>query len=808
MIPYNIFIYFFFLSTVFSISIIIWFIYIAFSKKNKELIDYMFISFSILCTINYILTIIPLFGYGKIVDPVDLSYYIYDHIINILYLSSGFLLTGSLNYLKLFIFDDFKSKRKIGLLIFIPFLILSIMNFIRIIKINNMTILDTIGIDILKITTSYFFLSFVFDIISIIVSTFIIKKSKNNNSIKLAKFLLSLTSITLFTNFLSIIINYIPYYKIFQQLFSIYIVIYSVIYGFGMFNLVLKYKLLSARIIYKKLLLYLIISFIILVLYIFLIEPFIYNNKIFSKLISSFSICFIILFIIIISNKFNNKIEWLLGNIIYPSLQNRLKNVYELNNNILNILDLESLNKFLEEKIFKIYFINEYCFYFKKDNKNYFELSLSKNIESPKILESDHPLISHLIESKDIIFNKKELLFENINFVIPIILRNSLLGLLAIGKIKKDRIFDEEDLNVFRFLSSNIAICLENIFLNDRLIIARTESINKQNILLKKKLENKIFDEDIIGNSAALRNILEITERVAKTDASVLIIGENGTGKELIAKKIHKESIRSKGQFIPINCAAIPDNLLESELFGYEKGAFTGAVESKKGLLELVNNGTIFFDEIGDLPLVMQGKLLRVLQEKKVIPVGGKKEISLDFRLISATNKNLEEIIKSKQFREDLFYRINVVKIRMPSLRERKEDILLLIDYFINNFNISHNKNIQGIQKDALNKLKGYNWPGNIRQLKNVIENSMIMSNSDFIKIDDLPEELLSVDDIGKDSSDLSTGFSFDEKTQRFEKELVVKALNYCNNGRIKAANFLGITRDKLNYLIKKHGID
>ena len=247
---------------------------------------------------------------------------------------------------------------------------------------------------------------------------------------------------------------------------------------------------------------------------------------------------------------------------------------------------------------------------------------------------------------------------------------------------------------------------------------------------------------------------------------------------------------------------------MESELFGYEKGAFTGAIESKQGLLELANNGTIFFDEIGDLPLPMQGKLLRVLQEKKITHIGGKKEIILDFRLISATNKDLEILIKEKQFREDLFYRINVIKIKMPSLRERQEDILLLIDYFVNNFNIQYNKNIKGIQRDALKKIKDYDWPGNIRQLKNVIENSVIMSNTELVTLEDLPEEIILSDIKKQPFFDISTGFSFEEKTYRYEKELILKALSYCKNKRVKTAGFLGITRDKLNYLLKKHGIN
>jgi Nif-specific regulatory protein len=283
----------------------------------------------------------------------------------------------------------------------------------------------------------------------------------------------------------------------------------------------------------------------------------------------------------------------------------------------------------------------------------------------------------------------------------------------------------------------------------------------------------------------------------------VLILGENGTGKEQFARKIHRDSKRI-GSFVAINSSSIPENLLESELFGYKKGAFTGANANKKGLFETANGGSVFLDEIGDLPLAMQAKLLRVLQEKEITPLGSEEKVSLDFRLICATNRDLLDMIGKKDFREDLYYRINALTIQLPPLRERKEDIPVLTDKFIVEANLRNGRNLCGIEKTALELLMGYPWPGNIRQLKNTIESAVILSNGNMIGIRDFSVEIINWDTerINFRISDFST---LDERIALYEKKLVTEALKICAGHRINTSKFLGIDRNKLNYLIRKY---
>ena len=308
----------------------------------------------------------------------------------------------------------------------------------------------------------------------------------------------------------------------------------------------------------------------------------------------------------------------------------------------------------------------------------------------------------------------------------------------------------------------------------------------------------------IVGNSQAIQDVCTLIERVADSNATVLITGESGTGKEVSALSIHQLSSRREKPFVPINCAALPESLLESELFGHEKGAFTGAVARKLGRFELANHGTLFLDEVTEMPLSMQVKLLRVLQERQFERVGGTESIKVDVRVIAATNRDPLESIRNGTFREDLYYRLNVLPIHLPPLRERKEDISLLVMHFLEKFNPSHN---QFISPDAMGLLLSYEWPGNIRELQNVVERAVILSQGHEIKSHHLPKEIQRTPTSKiEEQQELiinfpDQGISFED----VEKELILKAMEKSNGNQTKAAQLLGITRSALLYRAQKY---
>ena len=314
-------------------------------------------------------------------------------------------------------------------------------------------------------------------------------------------------------------------------------------------------------------------------------------------------------------------------------------------------------------------------------------------------------------------------------------------------------------------------------------------------------------DFEIVGRSENILEVCKLLGKVAEKDVSVLIRGESGTGKELIARQLHYNSLRRKNPFVPVNCAAIPRELLESELFGHEKGAFTGALTTKIGKFQLAHGGTIFLDEIGDLDLTLQGKILRVLQEKEIVRVGGTQTIKVDVRVIAATNQDLEQAIKEKRFREDLFYRLNVVPIFLPPLRERKEDIPLLVQHFLKKYHDSARKVI-GISPAALQLLQDYNWPGNIRELENVLERALALETSSVISPENLPEEVRAgpkervISDISAPGLDITTIMD------NLEKDLLLKALEKTHGVKTEAARLLNLSFRSLRYRLKKHKID
>ena len=336
-----------------------------------------------------------------------------------------------------------------------------------------------------------------------------------------------------------------------------------------------------------------------------------------------------------------------------------------------------------------------------------------------------------------------------------------------------------------------------------------TISLRREVKLLKEQQKSRFKSENIIGKSRAIQTVLDMIQKIAQSDAStVLIQGESGTGKELVAKAVHSNSGRAEKPFMAINCAALPENLLESELLGHEKGAFTDAKAMKKGLFELADGGTLFLDEVGDMAYSMQAKLLRILEDRTFKRVGGIKDISVDVRVISATNQDLKDLMSEGKFRKDLYYRLQVVPIYLPPLRDRTEDILPLARHFIEMFNEDFHKNVREISEKAREFLVRYEWPGNIRELKNVIERAMILENEDILLLEHLPIELVagSMPIAPPDNAPLNLpkeGMSL----EKVEEELVKQALSVAAGNQSKAADLLGVQRDAFRRRMKKFGL-
>jgi DNA-binding NtrC family response regulator len=334
-------------------------------------------------------------------------------------------------------------------------------------------------------------------------------------------------------------------------------------------------------------------------------------------------------------------------------------------------------------------------------------------------------------------------------------------------------------------------------------------NLYNQNVRLKEQLETIYEGQKLIGTSASIKKIHELIQKVSATDtASVLITGESGTGKELVARAIHGNSRRYDMPFVAVNCSAIPVNLLESELFGYEKGAFTGAVSKRDGKFKRANGGSIFLDEIGDMPLHMQAKLLRVIQDGEFAPVGGDEPIKVDVRIISATNKPIEEMVQRGDFRDDLFYRLNVVPIHIPPLRERRDDIPVLVEHIKNNLNRKLKKNIQNIPESIISRLKKYDFPGNVRELENMLERAFILSDHDTLNIDMFPLPEKEEGETVSDDGDVSLKAVAKKARDRAERELIVKVLNETKWNKVQAAKLLKVDYKTLREKIKELNIE
>ena len=353
----------------------------------------------------------------------------------------------------------------------------------------------------------------------------------------------------------------------------------------------------------------------------------------------------------------------------------------------------------------------------------------------------------------------------------------------------------------------------EKPFRNDELLIVVRRALEKRSLVrerdaLADRIDERFSFDSIIGQSDPMRGIFRRAEKVVATDVTVLVYGESGTGKELIAQAIHQGSTRRDRPFIKLNCVAIPDTLLESELFGHERGAFTGAVAQKKGKFELANTGTIFLDEIGDMSLTTQAKILRVLQEREFERVGGTETVPVDVRIIAATNRNLADAVEEGTFREDLYYRLNVFAIQMPALAERKSDIPLLVGHFVAEAAREQGKPVTGFSDEALRYLVSYGWPGNVRELENLVQSAVVLAEGPVMGQECLPPHLLTYRPRLLEEPTVEEGRSLDDTLEAIERKLILGALQRTGGVQTRAARLLGITERSLWHRVKKLGID
>jgi len=388
---------------------------------------------------------------------------------------------------------------------------------------------------------------------------------------------------------------------------------------------------------------------------------------------------------------------------------------------------------------------------------------------------------------------------QEISFIcVPITIGREVVGALSV-----DRLYDKNvNLDTEQRVLSIVASMIANDVRSRRAAAAQQQALEQENIRLRSELEDRFRPENIIGNSAAMRDVYRQIHQVAQADTTVLIRGESGTGKELVAHAIHYSSPWAKGPFVKVNCAALSENLLESELFGHEKGAFTGAIQARRGRLEEAAGGTLFLDEIGDFSPAIQIKLLRVLQEREFERVGSNKTIKTQTRIVTATNRNLEKAVEDGDFRQDLYYRINVFPIFLPPLRDRKDDILLLADFFVERYAQRQNKDVRRISTPAINMMVAYHWPGNVRELENCIERAVLLSTDKVIHSHHLPPTLQT-----SEASDTVGVGSLEERVNLFERDMIVDALKRHNGSVAGVARDLASTPRIIRYKICHLGI-
>jgi Nif-specific regulatory protein len=416
------------------------------------------------------------------------------------------------------------------------------------------------------------------------------------------------------------------------------------------------------------------------------------------------------------------------------------------------------------------------------------EVHVSRTV-TDRVLREGISFLSNDLQQNDALGESESLIASRIQALlcVPLMLFEKAVGVIYLYTSDAMTRFDKDQLQLVTAISGIAAVALENA--------RHFEWLVSENQRLQEDIQ---VEHNMIGESQRMRDVYQFIARVAPTSSTVLILGESGTGKELAARAIHLNSPRKSKAFVAVNCAALTETLLESELFGHEKGAFTGAVTQKKGKLEVADGGTLFLDEVGEMPALLQAKLLRVLQEQEFERVGGTRTLHVDIRLIAATNKDLEEAIRLGTFRQDLYYRLNVVSLSMPPLRERREDIPLLASYFVQKYSDKCNRKVRGISGEARARLTNYDWPGNVRELENAIERGVVLGTTDLILPEDLPEAAL-------ETATPTSGFvaNYHEAVTEAKKQLILKAVEQAEGNYTEAAKLLGVHPNYLHRLIR-----
>jgi len=439
-----------------------------------------------------------------------------------------------------------------------------------------------------------------------------------------------------------------------------------------------------------------------------------------------------------------------------------------------------------------------------------------------KVLATGQPMVVPDIGKEPLFLNRTKARSQdharrNVAFLsVPVTVQGEILGVLSADRIfSDDQVGYQEDIRFMTVLASLIGQACKL----SKAVEQGRQALEREKEELRSEVKGRYRLANVVGGSRKMQEVYATVERVAPTRSTVLIRGESGTGKELIARALHYNSPRSAAPFIRVSCAALPQNLLESELFGHERGAFTGANEMRRGRFELADSGTLFLDEIGDIDLATQVKLLRVLQERKFERVGGSRTLSVDVRLVTATNRDLEKAVRDGSFREDLYYRLNVIPVFLPPLREREGDVLMLVEHFLRRFNQEHTKNL-AFGRGALRQMLRYPWPGNVRELENAVERLVVLSQGDTIEEDDLPLAIRSDLPVSSHTASLldarptpsnresqADGQSLPETVRGLEKERILRTLRDSGGVQTKAAKTLGLTVRQLGYKLKKYGI-
>ncbi|NIA07631.1 MAG: nif-specific transcriptional activator NifA [Actinobacteria bacterium] len=420
------------------------------------------------------------------------------------------------------------------------------------------------------------------------------------------------------------------------------------------------------------------------------------------------------------------------------------------------------------------------------------------------VVQTGRPMVVPRVSAEPLFLDRtgsrKPLRKPDVSFIcVPIKLGNETVGALSADRLFATEVALQEDVRLLSTVASMIAQAVKL----RQAVQEEHERLRAENVRLQAQLEKRFQPGNIVGNSTAMQRVYDLIGGVCKTNTTVMLCGESGTGKELVAQAIHFNSLRAKKAFVKINCAALPQTVIESELFGHEKGAFTGAIAQRKGRFELASDGTIFLDEIGDLPAVVQVHLLRVLQEGEFERVGGTETVKVNVRVIAATNKPLEELVGSGKFREDLYYRLNVFPIYLPPLRERRNDILLLANHFLERYAKQNAKDVRRISTPAIDMIMAYHWPGNVRELENCIERAIVLTNDAVVHGHHLPPTLQTAE-----ASGTQIQGRLKELLENYERELLLEALKISRGNRAKAAKALGISERLMGLRVRKYEIN